>query len=175
MLCEKCQKRPSTVHLTKIVNGNKTEMNLCEICAQENNAATFGLEPNWMLQNLFADLFSQPMSGNKLVRQETGPQIKCDHCGFTDVELSKTGKLGCARCYDVYANKLEPVLRRVHGNSRHTGKIPRRTGGSIELRKKIELLKRELQAAVESEEYEKAAEIRDEIRNFEKKLKQGGA
>ena len=172
MLCEGCQKRPSTVHVTKIVNGNKTEMNLCEICAQENNAVVFGLEPkNWMLQNFFADLFSQPMLGKHTVGSEQSQQIKCEHCGYTDAQLSKVGKLGCSDCYQTFADQLEPLLRRVHGNSQHKGKIPKRTGGSIELRKRIEELKRELQTSVSAEEYEKAAEIRDELRGLEQKLK----
>ncbi|MFA5881294.1 MAG: UvrB/UvrC motif-containing protein, partial [Eubacteriales bacterium] len=78
--------------------------------------------------------------------------------------------LGCPTCYDVFENKLDPVLRRIHGNPRHTGKIPKRTGGTIELRREIEELKRELQAAITSEEYEKAAEVRDKIRGLENKL-----
>jgi len=168
MICEKCQKRPAAVHVTKIINGKKTETNLCDICAQEDSAA-FG-EPKWMLHNIFADLFNQPVAGSPSIPQKREGTVRCEHCGFTDAQFAQVGKLGCPKCYEVFENKLEPVLRRIHGNPGHTGKIPKRTGGTIGLRKQIEELKLELKAAVGREEYEKAAEIRDKIRSLEKKL-----
>ncbi len=170
MLCEKCQKRPATIHLTKIIAGNKTETNLCEVCAQEENTVGFGLEPKWMLQNIFAELFNQPLAENQPFSVTEAVPVKCERCGFTDVQFSQVGKLGCPKCYEVFENKLEPVLRRVHGNPRHTGKIPKRAGETFGLRREIEQLKLELQAAVKCEEYEKAAEIRDKIRKLEKEL-----
>lgn len=167
MLCEKCQKRQASVHVTKIVNGEKTETNLCDICAQEENTIGLGLEPHWMLQNIFADLFNQSLSGNQPV-MERHKAASCEHCGFTDTQFAKAGKLGCAGCYDSFDQKLDPLLRRIHGNAMHTGKIPRRTGGFIGLKKELEELKGKLQTAVNNEEYEKAAEIRDRIRSLEK-------
>ncbi|PKM79646.1 MAG: hypothetical protein CVU89_17215 [Firmicutes bacterium HGW-Firmicutes-14] len=170
MLCEKCQKKQASVHVTKIVNGEKTETNLCETCAQGENAVGFGFEPQWMLQNIFADLFNQPLAGGQPVTVSRGEQVRCERCGFTESQFSKIGKLGCAGCYDIFETKLDPVLRRVHGNSRHTGKIPKRTGGLIVIKKEILDLKEKLQTAIKKEEYEKAAEIRDQIRGLEKKL-----
>ncbi len=170
MLCEKCQKRPATVHLTKIVNGNKSETNLCEVCAHEENTLAFGLDPKWMLQNIFAEMFNQSLPEKQSFNVTEIEPLKCAQCGFSDVQFSQVAKLGCPKCYEIFENKLEPVLRRVHGNSRHTGKIPKRGGGTIGLRKEIDTLKQELQAAVCREEYEKAAEIRDKIRSLEKKL-----
>lgn len=123
-----------------------------------------------MLQSIFADLFNQAVTGAQPSGPERAKPVSCEHCGFTDAQFTQVGKLGCPKCYEVFENKLEPVLRRIHGNSGHTGKIPRRTGGTIGLRKKIEDLKRELQSAVTHEEYEKAAEIRDKIRALEKEL-----
>ncbi|WP_418791387.1 UvrB/UvrC motif-containing protein [Phosphitispora sp. TUW77] len=169
MLCEKCQKGPATVHVTRIINGKKTEANLCDICAQEENNIGFG-EPTWMLHNIFADLFNQPVPGSHVAQEKREETVRCEQCGFTDAQFSKVGKLGCPKCYEVFENKLEPVLRRVHGNPVHMGKIPKRTGGTIGLRKEIEGLKLELKAAINREEYEKAAKIRDEIRSLEKKL-----
>ncbi len=170
MLCEKCQKKPATVHLTKIVNGTKTETNLCEVCAHAENTLGFVLKPDWMLQNIFADLFNQSIAGNQALSDTGAKPIRCEQCGFTETQFSKVGKLGCPKCYTVFENKLDPVLRRIHGNSGHTGKIPKRTGGTIFLRKEIEALKRQLQTAVEREEYERAAEIRDKIRGLENKI-----
>jgi len=168
MLCDKCKQRPAKVHMTQIINGDKTETNLCEVCAQEENNMGFGFQPKWMLQNIFADLFNQPLEGNQALKinKQVKP-VECDGCGFTDIQFSRVGKLGCPKCYEVFENKLDPVLRRVHGNPQHTGKIPKRTGGALGIRKEIEELKRRLQEAVSREEYEIAAEIRDKIRSLE--------
>lgn len=167
MLCEKCQKRPAAVHMTKIINGTKTETVLCEVCAQEENTMGFGIGPKWMLQNIFAELFNQSISEKQSLNTAQQKSLQCDHCGFTDVQFSKAGKLGCPRCYKVFENKLGSVLKRIHGNPIHTGKIPKRTGSGLGLKRKIEALKTTLQEAVAREEYEKAAELRDEIRSLE--------
>lgn len=171
MMCDRCQQRPATVHMTQIVNGTKTETNLCEVCAQEDTTVNFGLEPKWLLQNIFADLFNQqPLAGNKTIHTTRVKPVQCENCGFTDSQFSQVGKLGCPQCYQVFENKLDPVLRRVHGNPRHNGKIPKRTGGTLGIRKEIEKLKLDLQEAVGREEYEKAAEIRDKIRGLENEI-----
>lgn len=156
--------------MTKIINGNKTETKLCEVCAQEDNNIGLAAAPNWMLQNIFAELFNQSIGGHQQVNLSRTKPVQCEQCGFTDVDFSKVGKLGCPKCYEVFENKLDPVLRRVHGYPTHTGKIPSRTGGNLGIRREMEELKQKLQEAVANEEYEKAAEIRDKIRNLEKEL-----
>lgn len=158
------------MHMTQIINGHKTETDLCEVCAQQNNAIGFGFEPKWILQNIFADLFNQPHTGSQQIDPVRPKPIQCEFCGFTDTQFSRVGKLGCPRCYETFADKLDPVLRRIHGNPRHTGKIPRRTGGHLGVRKEIEELKQRLQEAVGREEYEIAAQIRDKIRDLENQL-----
>jgi protein arginine kinase activator len=170
MMCEKCQQRSATVHMTKLEGGNKTETNLCEVCAREEGPINFGIEPNLMLQNIFAELFNQALAGSQQFNVSVKTPVPCQQCGFTDTRFSQVGKLGCPKCYEVFENKLEPVLRRVHGNIIHNGKIPKRTGAVFELRKEILGLKQQLKDAVVREEYEKAAEIRDRIRETEKHL-----
>lgn len=170
MLCEKCQKRPAAVHMTKIVSGAKTETNLCEVCAQEENAMAFGFQPNWILQNIFAELFNQPLAEKQSLNVAGANPVHCNQCGFSDTQFSQAGKLGCPKCYDVFESKLEPVLRGIHGNPKHTGKIPKRSGEALGLMKEVEALKLVLQQAVSHEEYERAAEIRDKIRSHENKL-----
>jgi protein arginine kinase activator len=85
-------------------------------------------------------------------------------------DIRQTGKLGCSECYKVFEQELEPTLRRIHGNSQHIGKIPSRGGEKVLLRKQMDNLKTQLQEAVNREEYEKAAGIRDNIKDMENKL-----
>jgi protein arginine kinase activator len=84
-------------------------------------------------------------------------------------EFNKTGKIGCSNCYKVYGDKLVPLLRRLHGNIQYNGKIPSRAFGSVKLSREITKLKEQLDAAIKNEEYEKAAVLRDQIRNLESK------
>jgi len=144
--------------MTQIVNGAKTETNLCEVCAQEDTAINFGFEPKWLLHNVFADLFNQqPLAGNKKVSTTRVKPVQCENCGFTESKFTQVGKLGCPECYQVFENKLDHVLRRV--------------GGTLGIRKEIEKFKLALQEAVGREEYEKAAEIRDKIRSLENEIR----
>ena len=97
--------------------------------------------------------------------------VQCENCSMTFQQFIKVGKFGCAHCYEAFQEQLEPMLQRLHsGNLGHSGKIPARIGGSIHLRKNIENLKHTLKELVSQEEFEKAAEIRDEIRMLEKEL-----
>lgn len=170
MLCEKCQKRPATVYVTKIVNGEKSESNLCEVCTRENQDFNFGFDPKFMLQNIFADFFNEAHAGTVPVKAAGNRPVQCNNCGFTESHFIRLGRLGCSKCYDVFESKLDPLLRRVHGNSRHTGKVPERTGGVLLARRELENLRQDQQQAVLKEEYEEAARLRDEIRKLEEQL-----
>lgn len=170
MLCEKCQKRPATVYMTKIINGEKTESNLCEDCARENQDFNFGFDPKFMLQNIFADFFNDAHTGGVPLKSSGRQPLHCDNCGFTENHFARLGRLGCSKCYDVFESRLDPLLRRVHGNNRHTGKVPERTGDTLLARKELDNLRQALQQAVVKEEYEEAARLRDDIRKLEEQL-----
>lgn len=170
MLCEKCQKRPAAVYMTKIVNGEKTESNLCEVCARENQDFNFGFDPKFMLHNIFADFFNDAHTGITPVKVAGTRPVHCENCGFTESHFARLGRLGCSKCYEVFEPKLDPLLKRVHGNSRHTGKVPERTGGMLLARRELDNLRQALQQAVIKEEYEEAARLRDEIRKLEEQL-----
>ena len=103
-------------------------------------------------------------------------ELVCPNCGMSYRDFQQTGKIGCSVCYATFRRQLEPLLRRIHGSSTHSGKIPHRTGGTLETKHTIEKLRRTLKECVAQEEYEKAAELRDKIRLLEKELdaKEGG-
>lgn len=97
--------------------------------------------------------------------------MRCDECSMTYEQFVKIGRFGCANCYETFKGQLNPIIRRLHsGNWAHNGKIPRRIGGSLHVRKNIENLKQTIQELISREEFEKAAEIRDQIRSLEKQL-----
>lgn len=165
MQCDECGKRPAAVHITKIENGKKTDRHLCEQCAIENNALS--INTTFSINDILTGLMN---SGNMLpLMVDIVKEAKCDVCGLSYNRFKETGRFGCSHCYKVFGDRLNPLFKKLHGNTNHTGKIPNKAGGRMKLVKEIEKLKQELNAAVISEEYERAAEIRDKIRALSSK------
>ncbi|MEH6992313.1 UvrB/UvrC motif-containing protein [Neobacillus drentensis] len=174
MICQECNQRPAALHFTKIINGEKTEVNLCEKCAQEKGEMfMFTGGSGFTFNNLLAGLLNsdstvQKQNQNTFHQEEV---LQCSGCSMTFPQFIKVGRFGCAHCYETFKEQLPPVLRRLHsGNWSHSGKIPKRIGGGIHLKKQVENLKSELKELIQQEEFEKAAQIRDEIRTLEKGL-----
>lgn len=169
MLCQECHKRPATLHFTKIVNGEKTEFHICEACAREKGEWIPGTPNTFSIHNLLSGLldFEHKNHGGMAKPPQS---LRCDQCGLTYSQFSKIGRFGCSSCYRHFADRLDPLFKRVHGNTVHVGKIPRRSGGRLKRKKELEQLKMELQACIQREEFEQAAKIRDRIRELEKKM-----
>jgi protein arginine kinase activator len=172
MLCDMCKKNDATVHITKIVNGVKQEINLCEKCALENGELNFEPEINFVspfsFQNILSGIMDYMNSSNK---KGENFDITCKNCGTSYREFKKTGFVGCSECYREFANILKPIIKRVQVNLEHTGKIPKRSGSKIIDRRTLIKLKQDLQKCIALEKYEKAAEIRDKIKELQSKYR----
>lgn len=169
MLCQKCNQREANVHITKIINGVKTEMHLCEECAresQENISIPIALGMPMSFQNILEG-FMEMMGG---IPQQLVEEISCPVCHMTFENFKQTGRFGCGNCYNAFNDNIIPLIRRIHGNIHHTGKVPKRSGGILKIKRDIDKLKNELKVAVANEEYEKAARLRDEIKRLEEML-----
>jgi protein arginine kinase activator len=167
MLCEKCQKKVACVHITKVNNNQKIEKHLCEDCAKEMgevNFSSLSLDNKLSVQDFLKGMFSFASE------PEVPQNSTCNNCGLSYSEFSRNGKLGCSYCYGTFSDRLEPLLRRIHGASNHTGKIPVRTGEVFTSRQKLKKLKQQLTDCISNEEYEMAAKLRDEIRAIEGQL-----
>lgn len=176
MECQECHQRPATVHLTQVVNGQKTEVHICEHCAKDKGYMSYG-EENFTLNDLLSGIFypdsNKQSSGKKTQPHEQASQLKCPSCGLTYQEFARIGKFGCASCYQTFDEHLNPIFRRVHsGNTTHNGKIPRREGGNLHLRRELDEYKLNLRRLIEQEEFEQAAKVRDRIRTLESELNQ---
>ena len=169
MLCDRCQKRPAQVHLTQVVNNTKKQMNLCPACAAELQAESFGFAPQLNLHDFLAGLINHQFGG-KSVKPSSVPGLHCEKCGVTESQVAQKGLFGCSECYTQFGEGINPLLKRIHGNHTHTGKVPRRNGGKALINKEIRTLKGLLQDAVKQEEFEKAASLRDRIKELEQQL-----
>lgn len=169
MKCQSCNERPATVHITKIINGQKSELHLCEECAKQKRIgfssgglSSFIEEEGFSIGKLLSSFFDYPAN----IYEEKAQEKACDNCGMSFPRFTETGRFGCSRCYNEFANQMNPLLRRIHGKTYHVGKIPRRTGKQLRIKSEINRLKRELQEAVNAEEYERAAILRDKIKQI---------
>jgi len=169
MICQECGKRPATLHFTKIVNGEKTEFHICEHCARERGEMIPGTPNGFSIHNLLSGLLDfEPTGAGSMTPKQAAP--RCEHCGLTYSQFSKLGRFGCSECYKHFEDRLDPLFKRVHGNTIHVGKVPKRTGGIIQYKREIERLKKDLQFRIEQEEFEQAAKIRDHIKELERKI-----
>src|SRR6476661_3134430 len=161
MKCDNCNKQ-ATVHLTEIKNGKKIEKHLCEQCAAQNEGVP--VKSHTPINELLTN-FVLAHSG---LAKETG--TACEHCGMNWAEFRQTGLLGCEQDYSLFEKDLTPLLQRAHeGATHHVGKVPSRRGGTgvpAPLKKGPDTakLRKELARAVESEDYERAAKLRDQIK-----------
>ncbi|HUW63366.1 MAG TPA: UvrB/UvrC motif-containing protein [Spirochaetia bacterium] len=170
MLCERCQQRAATVHITEIMNNQTKKLHLCEQCARDLQAQSFGFLPQFEIHSFLAGLLDMGQGTAK--SEEQGEQISCPHCGLTDSQFAQSGLLGCGHCYSTFKERMQPLVGRIHGHERHTGKVPERTGGYARLIQQVERLKEELKQVVAREEFELAADLRDRIKELEKGIGQ---
>lgn len=124
------------------------------------------LSTSFSVNDLLAGLLNS--GGASHVKTDAVNDTKCDVCGLTYGRFKETGRFGCGNCYKVFGERLNPLFKKVHGNTSHTGKIPNRAGGRIKVLREIERLKQQLNEAIRNEEYEKAAALRDQIREINK-------
>lgn len=160
--CQRCKKAAATVHLTDVTKQGNKERHLCDRCAQEEGYVVKA--PHVALQELLTGfVMSQPAV------QELS-QLTCPHCQLTFAEFRNGGLLGCPKDYEVFEQALTPLLQRAHdGQTRHAGKAPRRLGTPRSFQADLARLRKSLQQAVDREDYESAARLRDQIDAIEQK------
>ena len=196
MLCQNCGSNEANVRYTQVINGVKTEMSLCNKCSKELGVDNIGFNIPINFNSFLGEFFNNDV---ELVPSfETPKQLKCSKCGMTYDEFTEKGKLGCAECYTTFKNKLDFILKKLHGSNIHVGRkldidivgtglvsaqgenyanneIGQTQDLSLqnlkEMQQSILDLKAKLKQCIKQENYEEAARIRDVI----KKLEEGGS
>ena len=161
MLCENCKKNTATTHIRTVINGVVIEKNLCGYCAAQSGYSKF-------VNNGFASMLAA-MFGDELATGNIR-ESRCACCGTRFSDIAETGKMGCSECYVTFKDKLIPYLKRVHGTTEHIGKKLNDAGSSlapVTIDSQKEALRNEMLKAVQNEDFEKAAYLRDEIKKLE--------
>ncbi len=160
MKCQKCGNYEANTHITEIINGIKNEIYLCNNCAESaSNSAEF----ESIFKSGFDNFFEPFWKSHNMGHIRPAVQKICKNCQSTISDIQNSGRLGCSECYKVFKDLLLPPLKNIHGNTQHLGKAPKKTSSYSQ----AEQLKQELSKAVESQNFEKAAELRDKIRELE--------
>ena len=157
-MCSVCKEKPATVFLTNISADEKAQkLDLCDECAKakglDNNLAIFP----------FADTMLGLGASQEIETGAGGIETRCPKCGFTQADFKKSGRLGCAECYQTFAEGLGGLLKTMHKGTRHVGKAPETLRESRDLAERVKVLKKKLEQAIEAEKFEVAAELRDQI------------
>lgn len=175
MLCQNCQKREATTHIKRVINGEATESHLCENCAKELGFDGFFDDFSLSIPNIFSSFFKD--SAFALAGAKNEP---CEKCGSSFDDIIRTGMVGCADCYSRFYDRLLPSIQRIHGRTGHVGRIPieytkvddepiKEEKKELSVEEKIEKLESEMQKAVEAQNFEQAATLRDEIKELKGK------
>ena len=182
MLCENCEKKEANVRYSENINGVKKEMHLCEDSSRKlgiTDEMDFKI-PSLDFSNLFGSFLEDFSTPDFIPLVNEVKLIKCDSCGSTFDDIINTGRYGCANCYDVFEDRMDPILKKLQGANRHNGRLGKVSDNSIKFDKKeeqktqnsgdnkLEKLQEDLKQAIKEERYEDAAKIRDEIKKMSK-------
>lgn len=163
MKCQKCGVKEATTHVKRTVNGNSAEYHLCSECAGEMGYENIFSGMSFNLNNFFGSFLGE---GTKPAHGAVS-QRHCSLCGSSFEDIAESGKVGCAECYTTFYDRLLPSLQRIHGRTEHSGKIPASAGPKAKKIKQLEELKGKMSAAVNEQNFEEAARLRDEIKKLE--------
>ena len=181
MLCSNCGKNEANVRYTRIINGEKTEFALCEECAKKVGLDDIDFSMPINFSNFLSDFFED----DELLPSFAKVGVeKCPKCGLTYNEFVNNGKFGCGECYNAFSDRLDAILKNLHGTYKHIGRAPKNIVKEIDIKKvkdeekketkkvdekqeKINKLNKDLQKAIKEERYEDAAKIRDEIKKIQ--------
>ncbi len=185
--CDKCEAE-ATVHELRVVGGKRQERHLCENCARQMGIA---VQQGMTVPDLIEKMLEQSVEPAKPAKTEPPKGTSCPECGTSYPEFRQSGLLGCAECYKAFESQLGPLLERAHeGGTHHVGKMPKRAlrgeepdqparkpgtlkkpsesvlGGPEQRAGRISVLRKQLDEAVRTEQYERAAKVRDELRRL---------
>ncbi|MBQ8504612.1 MAG: UvrB/UvrC motif-containing protein [Clostridia bacterium] len=166
MLCQNCKKNEATTHIKRVLNGEATESHLCSNCAQSLGVGNFFDDFSLNMPDIFSGFF-----GDSVFALENGRLDRCEKCGCQFDDIIKTGCVGCADCYEKFYSKLLPSIQRIHGKANHAGKVPKHTKEKVKPKEKtteekIADLQKDMQKAIDEQNFEQAAIIRDEIKKM---------
>lgn len=185
MKCDICKKNEASIHIQEVINNNIKTLHICEECSKAYGFKNGILNIGYNLMDFFEkfDPFKinedskEPIKKDKIkkIAIEDESIIKCLECGTSYDEFLEKGKFGCSFCYTAFKDQIKPVIRRIHGKITHKGKVPEKYKQTIKIMNHLKILNNRMKIAVKKENFEKAAQIRDEIQKVMKEMEKNNA
>lgn len=169
MMCDDCGVRPANFLLKAVTEGAVHEKNLCAVCMAKYQRRIPGLDIS-NLAGILSGILGSRTSQRTEAIDDSFDAMVCGYCGTSYADFRKTGRLGCSKCYDEFKRPLESLLLKVNGNLQHAGRMPGGLKSEVKIKLDIDRLKQDLVKAIAGEEYEQAAQIRDNIRALSAQL-----
>ena len=191
-MCDNCGKKEANVRYWENINGKKRELNLCDECSKKLGIGQIDFSMPIGISSFLGGFMEDFQTKEFMPMLNELKTLKCNSCGYTFDDIINTGRLGCKNCYDIFQDRLDPIIKKIQGDNRHVGRIGKiidskidninddkeesmkkdikNGGNSKEDNKelsKIEKLQEELKKAIAEEKYEEAAKIIDEIKKLE--------
>lgn len=177
MLCTNCNHNEANVRYTQIINGEKKEMFLCEECSKKLGIDNMKLSLPIDFASFFGDFLNEYDNDFMPILKKTN-ELKCDKCNMTYREFIETGKFGCDACYNIFSERIDPILKRLHGSNRYNGRkanineieekeLEQKEKTKMTKQEKIDNLREKIKRLIKEEKYEEAAKIRDQIKELE--------
>ena len=179
MKCQNCGENEANFRYTEIINGVKKEIALCDECRQKLGLQGLDFNIPIDFSSFFGDFLNEYDESSVFPMLAKPKQLKCDSCGMTYDQFMKEGKFGCSNCYSIFDTKIEPILKRIHGESKYVGRKGKVSKAPVhneenkiedvknEKEQTLADLKKELKKLIKEEKYEEAAIIRDKIKTLE--------
>lgn len=162
MKCQKCDK-PATFHITDLTGEGLMALHLCAECARDYLQPETKQEAP-VVSNIISKQLKIGQTAEELAELD---DKQCPVCGISFYEFRQGGRLGCPNDYIYFQTELEPLLNNVHGNTEHLGKRPANGDHDTQPRTELIKLRREMKEAVDCEDYERASQLRDQIKSIE--------
>ena len=187
MLCENCGKKEANVRYEENINGRVRTLNLCDECSKKLGIGNMDFNMPIDFSSFFGEFLEDFSEPDFMPLLNSMKSLKCNTCGYTFDDIINNGKLGCSDCYDVFSDRLDPIIKKIQGANRHVGRIGKVIDNKIDEKlnkkeiketkttennkneNKLEELQEKLKEAIKDERYEDAAKLRDEIKKLENK------
>ncbi len=172
-LCNDCKKREATVKITQVVGAKNVTMHLCNECAAARGFHSPLDQVPFPLKDILANMVKSPTQ--PISAKASGEPIACESCGLEFDEFTRLGRFGCGGCYRAFRPRIESIMRKIHGASLHRGMNPMSALGSSGTSDALPVqeearLQQELKKAIATEDFERAAELRDKIRLLKEQI-----
>lgn len=172
MICELCKDHEATVHLTQVIDGSIKKLHLCEECAAKSGIDVHG---PISITDILLGMGIKPKEAELVTAggsTTTTVERSCPKCHMRRTDFKKTGRFGCGVCYDAFADELPPLLKAMHRSEQHVGKVPAEESVRVKATAELASLELALKKSVDSENFEEAARVRDQISAWRQKLEQ---